>query len=164
MQLKKESFCEYGSFSPGPSRAPADQKRNPGPLAPRAFDLLLFLVRNQGRLLSAACFPGRRSSKRSGQSVPSRRPALRSQSLFFARFWVKEGNLRYIETIPKRGYRVIASVREVQGTSAILLEEGSFSESRVEPVWLAQLSTRLLPRLTMVEKTGMILPPPLQVR
>ena len=101
------------------------------PLAPKAFELLLFLVQNQGRLLSkeqimATLWPG---------SFVEEANLTVSISVLRKVLGEKEGYLRYIETIPKKGYRFIASVREVHRTSAILLEEGSFSESRNEPVW-----------------------------
>ncbi|HTB95700.1 MAG TPA: winged helix-turn-helix domain-containing protein [Terracidiphilus sp.] len=101
------------------------------PLAPKAFELLLFLVQNQGRLLSkeqimGALWPG---------SFVEEANLTVSISVLRKVLGEKEGNQRYIETIPKKGYRFIASVREVQGTSAILLEESSPGESRNEPVW-----------------------------
>ena len=92
------------------------------PLAPKAFELLLFLVQNQGRLLSKeqimeTLWPG---------SFVEEANLTVSISVLRKVLGEKEGNLRYIETIPKKGYRFIASVREVQRTSAILLEEGLF--------------------------------------
>src|SRR3984885_309971 len=131
MQLKKESFYEYGSFRLDPAEHRLTRNGIAVPLAPKAFDLLLFLVQNQGRLLSKeqimeTLWPG---------SFVEEANLTVSISILRKVLGEKEGNLRYIETIPKKGYRFIASVREVQGTSAILLEEGSFSESRNEPVW-----------------------------
>ncbi len=131
MQLKKESFYEYGSFRLDPAEHRLTRNGIAVPLAPKAFELLLFLVQNQGRLLSKeqimeTLWPG---------SFVEEANLTVSISVLRKVLGEKEGNLRYIETIPKKGYRFIASVREVQGTSAILLEEGSFSKSRNEPVW-----------------------------
>lgn len=131
MQLKKESFYEYGSFRLDPAEHRLTRNGIAVPLAPKAFDLLLFLVQNQGRLLSKeqimeTLWPG---------SFVEEANLTVSISVLRKVLGEKEGNLRYIETIPKKGYRFIASVREVQGTSAILPEERSFSESRNEPVW-----------------------------
>ena len=131
MQLKKEIFYEYGSFRLDPAEHRLTRNGIAVPLAPKAFELLLFLVQNQGRLLSKeqimeTLWPG---------SFVEEANLTVSISVLRKVLGEREGNLRYIETIPKKGYRFIASVREVQGTSAILLEEGSFSESRNEPVW-----------------------------
>jgi DNA-binding winged helix-turn-helix (wHTH) protein/TolB-like protein len=131
MQLKKEGFYEYGSFRLDPVEHRLTRNGIAVPLAPKAFELLLFLVQNQGRLLSKeqimeTLWPG---------SFVEEANLTVSISVLRKVLGEKEGNLRYIETIPKKGYRFIASVREVQGTSAILLEEGSFSESPKEPAW-----------------------------
>jgi DNA-binding winged helix-turn-helix (wHTH) protein/TolB-like protein/cytochrome c-type biogenesis protein CcmH/NrfG len=131
MQLKKESLYEYGSFRLDPAEHRLTRNGIAVPLAPKAFELLLFLVQNQGRLLSKeqimeTLWPG---------SFVEEANLTVSISVLRKVLGEKEGNLRYIETIPKKGYRFVASVREVQGTSAILLEEGSFSESRSDPVW-----------------------------
>ena len=131
MQLKKEGFYEYGSFRLDPVEHRLTRNGIAVPLAPKAFELLLFLVQNQGRLLSKeqimeTLWPG---------SFVEEANLTVSISVLRKVLGEKEGNLRYIETIPKKGYRFIASVREVQGTSAILLEDGSFSESPKEPAW-----------------------------
>ena len=131
MHLGKQSFYEYGSFRLDPAEHRLTRNGIAVPLAPKAFELLLFLVQNQGRLLSKeqimeTLWPG---------SFVEEANLTVSISVLRKVLGEKEGNLRYIETIPKKGYRFIASVREVEGTSAILLEEGSFSESRKEPVW-----------------------------
>jgi DNA-binding winged helix-turn-helix (wHTH) protein/TolB-like protein len=131
MPLKRESFYEYGSFRLDPAEHRLTRDGIAVPLAPKAFELLLFLVQNQGRLLSkeqimGALWPG---------SFVEEANLTVSISVLRKVLGEKEGNQRYIETIPKKGYRFIASVREVQGTSAILLEESSPGESRNEPVW-----------------------------
>jgi DNA-binding winged helix-turn-helix (wHTH) protein/TolB-like protein/tetratricopeptide (TPR) repeat protein len=141
MQMKKESFYEYGSFRLDPAEHRLTRNGIAVPLAPKAFELLLFLVQNQGRLLSKeqimeTLWPG---------SFVEEANLTVSISVLRKVLGEKEGNLRYIETIPKKGYRFIASVREVQGTSAILLEEGCFSESRNEPVWPGQAVNTIPP-------------------
>jgi DNA-binding winged helix-turn-helix (wHTH) protein/TolB-like protein len=130
MQLKKESFYEYGSFRLDPAEHRLTRDGIAVPLAPKAFELLLFLVQNQGRLLSkeqimATLWPG---------SFVEEANLTVSISVLRKVLGEKEGNLRYIETIPKKGYRFIASVREVHGTSALLLEERALSDSRNESV------------------------------
>jgi DNA-binding winged helix-turn-helix (wHTH) protein/TolB-like protein len=143
MQLKKESFYEYGSFRLDPAEHRLTRNGIAVPLAPKAFELLLFLVQNQGRLLSKeqimeTLWPG---------SFVEEANLTVSISVLRKVLGEKEGSLRYIETIPKKGYRFIASVREVQGTSAILLEEDSFSEPLNEPVWRCPAVNTILPEV-----------------
>ena len=52
MQLKTGTFYEYGPFRLDPAEHRLTRDGIPVPLAPRAFDLLTYLVRNPGRLLS----------------------------------------------------------------------------------------------------------------
>ena len=160
MQLKRESFYEYGSFRLDPVEHRLTRNGIAVPLAPKAFELLLFLVQNQGRLLSKeqimeTLWPG---------SFVEEANLTVSISVLRKVLGEKEGNLRYIETIPKKGYRFIASVREVQGTSAILLEEGSFSESRNEPVWPGPAVNTIPPEPVGGGKELAILPSSLQVQ
>jgi DNA-binding winged helix-turn-helix (wHTH) protein len=108
MQLKKESFYEYGSFRLDPAEHRLTRNGIAVPLAPKAFELLLSLVQNQGRLLSKeqimeTLWPGN-FVEEANLTV--------SISVLRKVLGEKEGNLRYIETIPKKGYRFIASVRE----------------------------------------------------
>lgn len=131
MELKKESFYEYGSFRLDPAEHRLTRDGVAVPLPPKAFELLLFLVQNQGRLLSkeqimATLWPG---------SFVEEANLTVSISVLRKVLGEKEGGLRYIETIPKKGYRFVASVREVHGASAILPEKVSFGESRNQPVW-----------------------------
>src|SRR5262245_8107699 len=87
------------------------------PLTPKAFDLLLALVERHGRLLEKdellkKVWPDTFVEEANlASNISQLRKALGDG----------ENGLRYIETVPKRGYRFIASVRE-------------FAEERVEPV------------------------------
>jgi DNA-binding winged helix-turn-helix (wHTH) protein/Tfp pilus assembly protein PilF len=102
-------FYEFGPFRLDPAERRLLRRDTPVALTPKVFDILLLLVRNGGR-------------------------ALEKES-FMREIWpdsfVEEGNLnrnistlrralgdgrdgqKYIETIPKRGYRFVAGVREV---------------------------------------------------
>lgn len=92
----------------------------PVPLAPKAFDLLLTLVQNSGHLLEKD----------------------ELMKLVWPEQFVEEGNLalnisilrkvlrddhatrRYIETVPKRGYRFVADVRRVHADVAVETHAG----------------------------------------
>jgi DNA-binding winged helix-turn-helix (wHTH) protein/TolB-like protein len=123
MELKTGSFYEYGPFRLDPAEHRLTREGTPVSLAPKAFELLLFLVQNRGRLLTKeqimqAVWPG---------SFVEDANLTVSISLLRKVLGEKEGNLRYIETVPKLGYRFIASVREVQCAPAVLpkLDEDS---------------------------------------
>lgn len=80
------------------------------PLAPKVFDILLVLVRHSGRLLEKEellkeVWPEQFVEE---GNLPLNISALRKAL----------GERRYIETVPKRGYRFAASVREVQARGA----------------------------------------------
>lgn len=98
-------------------------------LAPKAFELLLLLVQNSGRLLTKeqimeTLWPG---------SFVEEANLTVSISLLRRVLGEKEGGLRYIETVPKKGYRFVASVREVKRESATATEEETFNEAQTVP-------------------------------
>ena len=102
-------FYEFGPFRLDTVERLLLRGNTPVTLTPKVFDILLMLVRNSGRALE--------------------------KEVFMREIWpdsfVEEGNLnrnistlrkalgdgqagqRFIETIPKRGYRFVASVREI---------------------------------------------------
>jgi DNA-binding winged helix-turn-helix (wHTH) protein/TolB-like protein/Tfp pilus assembly protein PilF len=110
MQLKTGSFYECGPFRLEPAEQRLTRDGQPVSLAPKAFELLVFLVRNQGRLVTKdeimqAVWPS---------SFVEEANLTVSISVLRKALGEKEGDLRYIETVPKRGYRFTASVKEVE--------------------------------------------------
>src|SRR5215831_17543146 len=89
------------------------------PLTPKAFDTLLVLVVNRGRLvekqeLMKAVWPDSFVEENNlNRSIYLLRKALGESS----------GQARYIETVPKHGYRFVASVRELESNDADLVLE-----------------------------------------
>src|ERR1700733_876772 len=77
-------------------------------LPPRAFDTLLVLVENNGRLLE------KETLMRTVWSDAVVEESNLSQVIYLLRKALRDGEdgARYIETVPKRGYRFIAEVRE----------------------------------------------------
>ena len=125
MELKTGSFYDYGPFRLDPAEHRLTREGAPVSLAPKAFELLLFMVQNPGRLLTKeqimqAVWPG---------SFVEDANLTVSISLLRRVLGEKEGNLRYIETVPKMGYRFIASVREVQCSPAVLPRPDSSREA-----------------------------------
>lgn len=110
MPLKKGSLYEFGPFRLDPAEHRLTRDGSPASLPPKAFELLLLLVQNSGRLLTkeqimAALWPG---------GFVEDANLTVSISLLRKALGGKEGNLRYIETVPKKGYRFVASVKEVE--------------------------------------------------
>jgi len=98
---------EFGPFRLEPEEHRLLRNGTPALLTPKAFDLLLFLIRNPGRLITKdqileAIWPG--SFVEQGNItvlISSLRKVLGET----------EGAHPYIETVPKKGYRFTASVR-----------------------------------------------------
>ena len=110
MELKRGSFYECGPFRLDPAEHRLARDGIPVPLAPKAFELLLFLVQNSGRLLTKdeimrAVWP---------DSFVEEANLTVAISVLRKALGEKEGNLRCIETVPKRGYRFLAPVREIR--------------------------------------------------
>jgi TolB-like protein/DNA-binding winged helix-turn-helix (wHTH) protein/Flp pilus assembly protein TadD len=80
-------------------------------LPPRAFDTLVALVENNGRLLEKDAL----MRTVWGDTVVEENNL--SQVVYLLRKALRDGEdgSRYIETVPKRGYRFVAGVREVPG-------------------------------------------------
>jgi DNA-binding winged helix-turn-helix (wHTH) protein/TolB-like protein/Tfp pilus assembly protein PilF len=109
MELKAGSLYECGPFRLEPGEHRLTREGNPVPLPPKAFDLLVFLVRNQGRLVTKdeimhAVWP---------DSFVEEANLTVSISVLRKILGEKNSDLRFIETVPKRGYRFTASVREL---------------------------------------------------
>jgi TolB-like protein/DNA-binding winged helix-turn-helix (wHTH) protein/lipoprotein NlpI len=79
-------------------------------LPPRVFDTLLVLVENNGRLLEKDIL----MRTVWGDTVVEENNL--SQAIYLLRKALRDGEdgLRYIETVPKRGYRFIGGVREIE--------------------------------------------------
>jgi DNA-binding winged helix-turn-helix (wHTH) protein/tetratricopeptide (TPR) repeat protein len=115
MRTRSEHYYVFGPFRLDPEESRLQKDGLIVPLTPKALAMLLMLVRNQGSLVDKETL---------------------MQELWPAQF-VEEGNLTfnvslirkalgesahtatYIETIPKRGYRFTAPVREIQTNSLV---------------------------------------------
>lgn len=108
--MPQQQFYQFGPYRIDLGLSRLERDGRPIPLAPKAFDLLLVLARNQHRIVSKA----------------------ELMETLWSQTFVEEGNLAqhvytlrkalgdqptgepYIETIPRRGYRLAAEVREVR--------------------------------------------------
>src|SRR5262249_21387244 len=109
MALEAKPILQFGSFRLEPAERKLLRDGNEVRLPPKAFDLLLALARNAGRLMEKddllkQVWPDSFVEESSlAQHVSLLRKALRDG----------ENGTSYIETVPKSGYRFTASMREV---------------------------------------------------
>ena len=100
------------------------------PLTPKAFDTLLLLVQNSGRVLSrdelmSSLWP---------DTVVEENNLTQNISMLRKALGEGANGLRFIETVPKRGYRFIESVRESSEIEEIIIEGQASSRILVEEV------------------------------
>ena len=129
MSLQPKNFYEFGAYRIDARDHLLLREGEVVPLAPKAFDLLLVLAQSSGRVLTKE----------------------ELMKLVWPDSFVEEANLsrhvfslrkalgedgdpnKYIETIPRRGYRFIAGVTEVQDESEeLVVAEHSLSRIVIE--------------------------------
>lgn len=107
--MESDRIFQFGDFSLDPRRLELRRDGTVVPLKPRHFDALLFLIKSGGRFLSKeelieALWPNTVVEENNlAQCISVLRKALGNS----------EGNQRFIETVPGRGYRFVTAVREV---------------------------------------------------
>lgn len=108
---RSNHFYEFGPFVLNPAEHILLRLGEPVPLRPKVFDTLLVLVKNSGHLvekdeLMSSVWPGQFVEEGNlNKTVSMLRQALGESA---------EEN-HFIETVPKRGYRFVANVRDVNG-------------------------------------------------
>jgi TolB-like protein/DNA-binding winged helix-turn-helix (wHTH) protein/Tfp pilus assembly protein PilF len=113
MSLQGKAVFEFGLFRLNPAERLLLREEVPVRLPPKAFDALVLLVENPGHLLEKEellekVWPGTFVEESNlTQHISMLRKALQDG----------EGGFRYIETVPRRGYRFIAEVRELGGSA-----------------------------------------------
>src|SRR5580658_683505 len=113
MSLQGKAVFEFGLFRVNPAERLLLREEVPVRLPPKAFDALVLLVENPGHLLEKEellekVWPGTFVEESNlTQHISILRKALQDG----------EGGFRYIETVPRRGYRFIAEVRELNGVA-----------------------------------------------
>lgn len=129
MAQQPKLFYEFGSFRLDAGERLLLRDRQPVPLTPKVFDILLALVESSGHILEKEDLMKRVWSDQFVEegnltrNVSTLRKALGENSI----------HPRYIETIPWRGYRFIADVREVAvGSADLVVREQSRSRQIFE--------------------------------
>ncbi len=119
MSRPAKHFYEFGRFRLDPEEHLLLRNGKPVALTPKVFDILLVLIRNSGHVvekgeLMRAVWP---DSFVEENNLTVNMSALRKA------LGTGHAERQYIETVPKRGYRFFANVREVRGESPDLVEE-----------------------------------------
>ena len=159
MSRRVKQLYEFGPFCLDPAEHTLLRDGRPIPLRPKVFDILLVLVQNRGHLVDKEQLM---SSVWTEQFVEEGN-INKNISMLRQALGESDGGHRFIETVPKRGYRFVADVREVNDntdadlpidsrrTSRIPAEEDSPSEAResheYQPTaWSAQERRKSLSR------------------
>jgi len=109
MSKRVKQLYEFGAFCLDPTERTLFRDGRPMPLRPKVFDLLLVLVENRGhlvdkeQLMNAVWTEQFVEEGNLNKNVSMLRQALGET----------DGGHKFIETVPRRGYRFIADVREV---------------------------------------------------
>lgn len=119
MSTRKKHIYEFGPYRVDAANQRLTREGEPVPLEPKTFDTLLALVEHRGELLDKntlmeMLWPEQFVEESNlAQNIYKLRKALGQE----------RGGQPYIETVPKRGYRLAADVREVSEEEAELLVE-----------------------------------------
>jgi len=115
MPLQEQSLFEFGPFRLDAGERRLLQNGRPIPLTPKAFQTLLVLVQNQGRVVE------KEELLRKVWPDTFVEEATLAQNVFTLRKQLGDDRSEavYIETVPKRGYRFVAPVQPVAARAAI---------------------------------------------
>ena len=108
MSTSQKHLYEFGPFRLDASEHLLLREGEPVPLEPKVFDTLVLLIRNSGHLLEK----GELMDKLWPDAAVEEGSLTRNISALRRALGDGENGLRYIETVPRRGYRFVASVRE----------------------------------------------------
>ena len=109
MSKPEKHLYKFGPFRLDPAERLLLRDGEPVPLEPKVFDTLVLLIRDRGRLL-------RKDELMSGiwpDAVVEEGSLTRNISTLRRALGDGENGLRYIETVPTRGYRFVASVSDL---------------------------------------------------
>ncbi len=142
MSLQTKAIFEFGSFRLNPGERLLLRQHIPVHLPPKAFDALVVMVENRGRLLGkdellSKVWPDTFVEESNlAQHVSILRKALQDG----------EEGVQYIETVPRHGYRFVAEVREIGGGEDRSWEHKSSSELVDQPRPLLEAAENFPPR------------------
>src|SRR5215475_2577801 len=116
---------EFGPFRLDPSHEELVEGTRKVPLTPKAYQTLLVLVENHGRTL------GKDELLEKVWPDAFVEEATLAQNIFTLRKLLRDDRetAQYIETLPKRGYRFVADVRELKTATVPVQLESRFARS-----------------------------------
>lgn len=119
MEGQKKHFYEFGPFRVDPTKRLLLRDGTPQPLTPKAFDILLVLVRQDGQViekddLMRAVWP---------DTVVEENNLTRNISALRKALGEGPQDHSYVVTVPGRGYSFVAGVKDVADEPAALLVE-----------------------------------------
>jgi DNA-binding winged helix-turn-helix (wHTH) protein len=129
MASEPRYLYEFGEFRLDPEESVLLRDAQPIPLAPKALEVLIFLVQNNGRLVDKDeilknVWPDTVVEEGNlNFAIHQARKALQDDS----------SNPRYIKTVLKRGYRFIADVRVLEGRNGNALKTSSHNGTAASP-------------------------------
>src|ERR1700682_3075269 len=116
MSERAKHFYEFGQFRIDEGDRVLLREGQPVPLAPKVFDTLLALVRDRGHVIE--------KERLMKELWPDTFVEESNLTYNISQLRKTLGDGSYIETIPRRGYRFTAPVREADGeTAALIIEE-----------------------------------------
>ncbi len=116
MSKASKRLYEFGPFRLDPSERLLLRDGNPLPLTPKAFDTLLVLVENSGHLVDKDELIGRVWP----DTFVEDGSLTRNISVLRKLLGGDSTDDQYIETLPKRGYRFVMSIRQFEGEELIV--------------------------------------------
>jgi Tol biopolymer transport system component/DNA-binding winged helix-turn-helix (wHTH) protein len=108
---------EFGSFTVDPVERVLLQDHTPVSLTQKGFDLLLFLIENDGQVVEKD-----RLMKAIWPDTFVEESNL-TQNISVLRKVLKDDGHRYIKTVPRRGYRFVGHLRETTTETRLVVEE-----------------------------------------
>ena len=126
MSLQTKAVFEFGPFRLNPTERLLLRGQTPVRLSPKVFDALVFLVENRGHLLE------KDELLRKVWPDTFVEESNLAQHISILRKVLQEGDdgPRFIETVPKSGYRFIAEVRELCDADR---DDNSLQDATAEP-------------------------------
>jgi DNA-binding winged helix-turn-helix (wHTH) protein/TolB-like protein/Flp pilus assembly protein TadD len=120
MSRQEKRLYEFGRFRLDPEERLLLRDEEIVPLTPKAFDLLLALVENSGHLLEKE-----ELMQRLWPDSFVEEGSLAQNVSLLRKTLVESDDQRFIETVPRRGYRFVVPVRELQDDAALRVQEHS---------------------------------------
>src|SRR5213594_2893335 len=119
MSEREKRLYRFGPFSLDAAERRLLRDGDPVSLAPKVFDTLLVLIEDSGRLVAKNALMSRLwpdtfvEEATLARNISDLRKALGESA----------GEDKYIETVPKSGYRFVAEVRQVEPKDSVIIIE-----------------------------------------